>query len=95
MNQIEFVWVAFFICLVGLACFSIGHDAGQNELKDQIVLGLIERDGYYIINENYGSFKLNTTDRYEAFEKLKDEISPCVDGVAKYYYSGGPLDGAG
>lgn len=76
MSLLEAFIALCLIYLAGFYAYDIGHDAGQNELKDQVVLGLIERDGYYIINENYGSIRLNTTNRTEALNALMGEISP-------------------
>lgn len=84
MNLKERILVFVVLVTIGIGSVGLGYRsgydngyvAGWNTVKDEVVLGLIERDGYYIINENYGSFKLNTTDRYEALKQLRGEISP-------------------
>jgi len=61
-----------------------GYQAGityqaQVDLSN-IILGLIEipGSGYYIVNHNYGNFKINVTDQTEALKYLLNEISPCL-----------------
>lgn len=45
---------------------------------NNIVLGLVKLpSGYYIVNKNYGNFRVNTTDQIEAIGRLSEEISPC------------------
>ena len=63
--------------------YSSGHEDGisyQTRVDlDNIVLGLIKLpSGYYIVNNNYGNFKVNTTNQIEAVKRLSEEISPCV-----------------
>ena len=63
--------------------YEIGYQEGvtyQSQVDlSNIVLGLlyIPGSGYYIVNQNYGNFKLNVTDQTEALKYLQKEISPC------------------
>jgi regulatory protein YycI of two-component signal transduction system YycFG len=64
--------------------YEIGYQDGINyQAKvdmSNIVLGLlyIPSSGYYIINQNYGNFKVNATSQVEAIKYLQREISPCL-----------------
>jgi hypothetical protein len=64
--------------------YDIGYQEGvayqfKTDLSN-IVLGLlyISGSGYYIVNQNYGNFKLNATNQTEALKYLQKEISPCL-----------------
>jgi hypothetical protein len=64
--------------------YEIGYQEGitcqfQADMSN-IVLGLLytPNSGYYIVNQNYGNFKLNVTNQTEALKYLQKEISPCL-----------------
>jgi flagellar biosynthesis/type III secretory pathway protein FliH len=64
--------------------YEVGYQEGITDQAqvDQslIILGLINipHSGYYIVNQNYGNFKLNVTNQTEALKYLQKEISPCL-----------------
>jgi hypothetical protein len=64
--------------------YEIGYQEGityQAQIDtSSIVLGLlyIPSSGYYIVNQNYGNFKVNATSQTEAIKYLQKEISPCL-----------------
>ena len=65
--------------------YEIGYQEGityQAQVDvSNIVLGLvyIPNSGYYIVNQNYENFKVNTTSQVEAIGYLSNEISPCEE----------------
>lgn len=81
------IWSLFVLLLSGYIGYQDGHEKGYQEgitYQSQvdlsnINLGLIEipGSGYYIVNHNYGNFKINATDQTEALKYLLNEISPC------------------
>jgi len=64
--------------------YEIGYQEGIHYqaklIMSNIVLGLVyvPNSGYYIINQNYGNFKLNVANQTEAIKYLQKEISPCL-----------------
>jgi hypothetical protein len=90
MNQFLKVLVGTIVASLfgGYIGYQAGYEDGYQEGItyqaqvdiSNIVLGLIDMpySGYYIVNQNYGNFKLNVTNQTEALKYLQKEISPCL-----------------